>query len=619
MISAVLKVTEARGFAFASRLAELPKWAWWLLALAVIAIKSWFVSGNGLFGNLGDPDDATRLIQVREFLASGHWFDTTTMKIGGDAGMLSHWSRLIDLPLATLIATFSLVMPAENAERLTHIVWPVTLLGAVLWVVYRATATAAGENAGRITLLLAVMCPFALYQFVIGRIDHHNAMIAAMVSAALLIWSHPQRTDIWRSAGILTGVALAVGYEALAPAVAIGIFVTIWGLFDRRAAEPAGAFAVALALTFALVFAVTTAPSRWMDIHCDAISLNMVALVLCGTAGVAVAVGPGRNWHLATRLAVIAATAAVGLAFFGMLEPKCLAGPKGQLPPLLTKVWLDNVAENSSILSDLVSGNLEQSLGLLAFFLIGVAAQARQTWQSRAPADIFLLASSASFTAFAFWQYKYMSYASFLAIVPTAIAISRLGGLGEISANTIRFAAIVLASQSLLLATSSALDRTLGRPKLITEDMRSDADACSKHDAIRDLADLPPGLVAAHIDIGAYIAALTHHRALSAPYHRIANAIIANYQIFAAHDPAEAAAILKRENVDYVIICRGLDAPSASTEVWKDTLRADLVNGAAPKYLTPVPLPNPESIFRVWRVDRGALNLQPSAAAASAP
>ncbi len=617
MIAAVLKATEPRGLA--SRLADLPNWTWWLLALAVIATKSWFVSGAGLFGNLGDADDATRLIQVREFMASGHWFDTTTMKIGGNAGMLSHWSRLIDLPLATLIATFSLVMPADSAERLTHIVWPVTLLGAVLWIVYRSTATVAGESAGRITLLLAVMCPFAVYQFVIGRIDHHNAMIAAMVSTTLLIWSHPQRTDVWRLAGILTGVALAIGYEALAPAVAIGIFVMVWGLFDRRSAEPAGAFAVALALTFALVFVATTAPSRWMDIHCDAISLNMVALVLCGTSGVAVALGPGRNWHLTSRLAVIAATTAVGLAFFGVLEPKCLAGPKGQLPPLLTKVWLDNVAENSSILSDLIAGNLEQSLGLLAFFLIAVAAQARQTWQSRAPADLFLLAASASFSAFACWQYKFMSYASFLAIVPTAIAISRLGGLEGISAGTMRFAAVVLTSQSLLLAASGAIDTALGRPKLITEDMRADADACSKRDAIRDLADLPPGLIAAHIDIGAYIAALTHHRALSAPYHRIANAIIANYEIFAAHDPAAAASILKRENVDYVVICRGLDAPSASTAVWKDTLRADLMQGAAPKYLTPVPLPNPESIFRVWRVDRSALNLQPSTGAASAP
>jgi len=149
--------------------------------------------------------------------------------------------------------------------------------------------------------------------------------------------------------------------------------------------------------------------------------------------------------------------------------------------------------------------------------------------------------------------------------------------------------------------------------------MRTDADACAKPAAVHDLADLPSGLVAAHIDIGAYIAALTHHRALAAPYHRIANAIIANNEIFAAHDPAAAAAILQRENVDYIVICRGLDGPSASSQVWKGSLRTALVKGDPPKYLTPVPLSNPDSLFRVWKVDRTALNLQPSAAAASAP
>jgi hypothetical protein len=243
----------------------------------------------------------------------------------------------------------------------------------------------------------------------------------------------------------------------------------------------------------------------------------------------------------------------------------------------------------------------------------------QQAWKSRTPADIFLLAASAAFTAFACWQYKFMSYASFLAIVPIAIAISRLGGLAEVSATTVRFAALVLASQSLLLAASGALDNAIGRPKIITEDMRTDADACAKPAAMHDLADLPSGLVAAHIDIGAYIAALTHHRALAAPYHRIANAIIANNEIFAAHDPAAAAAILQRENVDYIVICRGLDGPSASSQVWKGSLRTALVKGDPPKYLTPVPLSNPDSLFRVWKVDRTALNLQPSAAAASAP
>jgi hypothetical protein len=282
-------------------------------------------------------------------------------------------------------------------------------------------------------------------------------------------------------------------------------------------------------------------------------------------------------------------------------------------------VWLDNVAENASFVSQLVSGDVDQSLGLLAFYLIGLAALAHQTWKSRAPADMFLLAASAAFTAFACWQYKFMSYASYLAIVPVAIAISRLGGFAEISATTVRFAAIILSSQSLLLAASGGVDDVLGRPKIITEGMRTDANACAKPAAMRDLADLPPGLVAAHIDIGAYIAVLTQHRALAAPYHRIANAIIANHQIFSARDPASAAAILKRENVDYVVVCRGLDGPSASSQVWKGTLRTDLVKGVPPKYLTPVPLSNPDSILRVWKVDRAALNLQPSAAAASVP
>ena len=76
MISAALKATEAKSFA--ARIADVPNWAWWLLALSFIALKSWSVSGTGVFGNLGDSDDATRLIQVRELMASGHWFDTTT-------------------------------------------------------------------------------------------------------------------------------------------------------------------------------------------------------------------------------------------------------------------------------------------------------------------------------------------------------------------------------------------------------------------------------------------------------------------------------------------------------------------------------------------------------------
>ncbi len=609
MIAAALKAADAPGLGRPAR--EMPLWGWWLLALAAIALNSWLKTGAGLGGYLGDSDDATRLIQVREFLGAAPWFDTTTLTMGGNSGMLSHWSRLIDFPLALLLSAFGLVMTAETAEIVVRGLWPILILAPVLWVLFRTTLTTAGLNAGCIALLLTVLCPLALYQFDSGRIDHHNVMIAATVSAALLIWAYPGGVSSWRIAGALCGLALAIGYEALAPAAALAVFAALWGLFDRNAAGPARSFTLALMATLALTFLATVPPWRWLDIRCDALSLNLVALVGLGGAGLVTALGRGCDWPIAQRLAMTGAATAIAVAVFAGLEPKCLAGPMGQLPASLKPIWLDLVAESRSIAADLLKGDLAQSLGLIIFFGLGIAFQLRQARRSRANHDAFLLAVVVSFAVFACWQYKYMSYASLIAIVPVAVWISRLKGAGDVSAATVRFAAAIFLSQGVLLAGSEALDAALAKPKIITEEIRGDAEACSKTAAIRELAALPPGLISTHIDIGAYIAALTPHRVLSAPYHRIGDAIIANHTLLASRSSDVARSVIAREGVDYVVICRGLDDPFVSSAAWKDTLRANLVANQAPEYLTAVPLANPNSIFRVWRVDRSRLNPQP--------
>ncbi|WP_414464460.1 hypothetical protein [Hyphomicrobium sp. DY-1] len=617
MHSATSKVSVEQGIRACLR--DVPNWGWWLIALAFVGARSWHVTGVGIYGFFGDPDDATRLVQVRELMVSWHWFDTTTIKFGGDAGMLSHWSRLVDLPIAALIAGFNLFLPIEDAERLTHAAWPLLTLGFLTWVMFKTTAKVGGDMIGRLTLLFAALTPLGWYQFAVGRIDHHNVMIACTVSATLLMWAYPQRTAAWRFAGALVGLALAVGYEALAPAVVLGTFVAAWGLFDRRVEKGAAAFSIALALTFAAAFFATIPPSRWMDIKCDAISLNMVVLVASGVVGVLVALVPGREWKLYARIAPIAACAGVGIAAYGWLEPKCLGGPLGQLPPLAIKIWLDKVAENNSIVADFFHRHFSQSFGLLAFYGIALWAQVHRLKETRSAADLFLLAAVVSLIGLACWQYKYVSYASFISIVPMALVVSRLGPVGDIGASTIRLGAIVLFNQTVLLWASGGVDAAVGAPPAMTEQVRADADACSKPEAIRELADLPAGLVAAHIDVGAFIAAETHHRVLSAPYHRIANAIIANHLIFSAHDAKTAAALLKQEDVDYVAICDGLDKPLASSPDWKGTLKVDLVSGKAPRFLVPVALSDPHAIYHVWKVDRAALNLQLLKAAASTP
>jgi hypothetical protein len=83
------------------RLLVLGRWAatplaWALLATAFLVIATLAGPGPSLSDWLGDPDDAVRLITVRELLAGAPWFDTTLPRIGAPEPLVSHWSRLID-------------------------------------------------------------------------------------------------------------------------------------------------------------------------------------------------------------------------------------------------------------------------------------------------------------------------------------------------------------------------------------------------------------------------------------------------------------------------------------------------------------------------------------------
>lgn len=594
------------------RFSALPNWTWSVAALAVIAVQLILITGDGMSGYLGDTDDAARLVQVREFINGAPWFNLSTTRMGGQAGMLSHWSRLIDLPVAAIITMMSAFTSAATAELVARAVWPLMVLAPFLLVIQTATTAQSGAAAGRIALALAVLLPLGLAQFILGRIDHHNVMIAATVSAALLMWAYPASIQFWAVAGGLNGFALVIGYEALAPAAALAVIAALWGLTDRRQARAVQGFMIAMMMALAAGFVVSIPPSRWMDVRCDAISLNIVALSAIAGLVLCAALKPQRNWTIAVRFGVAAAGAVVGLAAYGMLEPKCLAGPMGQLPADLGPLWLDYVTESRSLLVQLINGRFETSLGFIAFVTAGLAAQTARVRTTGSVADLFLLAVVAAFVAFACWQYKYVAYASFIALVPVACWISTLTGNASIRPAAMQLIAAVALCQLSLLGAGGLLQKVF--PSLAasaSKMLTGKAEDCERNDAVRDLAALPPGLIAGHIDLGAYVVAGTPHRVLSAPYHRIADAIITNQRIFAARVPADAARLLARENVDYVVTCKGLDDPFVGEAEWLGTLRANLVAGQPPAFLEPVALDNKASLFRVWRVAKDKLNLQP--------
>lgn len=593
------------------RLPVVPLWGWWLVAVAATTALALLSKGTGRAFEFIDSDDALRFVHVRELLAGAPWFEVTTKALGGSEGLVSHWSRLIDGPMALLLGGLQMFLTVSQAHEAVVTIWPVAILAAVLWAIARTTDEVAGKRASMLALAFAATSLLAYYQFAPGRIDHHNVMIATTVAAVLVIWAWPPDVRVWRCSGVLCAIALCVGYEALAPVFLIASLAAGWGLFDRTMSRHAASFVVGLVATLSLVFVATVAPSRWLTIACDALSLNLIVLAACGGAAF-VAVMHNDGWSWPRRIAVLAAGSAVGIAAFGALEPACLAGPMGQVPAELGPVWMVQVDEAKSLLREMLGGELGGTIGPVLIFTVGLVVTVAAFARTGRPADRFLLAAAAGFVLLALWQMKYLAYASLILVPGIAIFVSRLRAFGNVSAPILTAIAALLLNQFMLFTLALTLRNAVapaaasppsdvaaaaaGSPQL----------ACTRQSDLRPLAVVPAGLVVTHNDIGAHLAVATPHRALAGPYHRIPAAIIANHRILSAADPRETARALAAADVDYILTCRPMDAAQIARPGWERSLLASLAAGDAPDFLVPVPLQN-APLYRMWRVDRDRL------------
>jgi len=150
-----------------------------VFGLVVCARLCW---GVNLVGHLGDTDDATRLVLVRDLLAGRGWYDQWLGRMGPPLGTFMHWSRLLDGGEAGFESLFRLFMPAARAEIVMRFFWP------LLWVFPAITAgLLVGRSLGSRSAVLLTVClmadPILYRQFIPGRIDHHNIQITMTVIA----------------------------------------------------------------------------------------------------------------------------------------------------------------------------------------------------------------------------------------------------------------------------------------------------------------------------------------------------------------------------------------------------------------------------------------------------
>ena len=216
MLEQPAQPAKARGLRIDWRALAASRWLWCLGAVLIIAALELAQGFASLSTFLGDTDDATRLYEIRQLMATGAWFDMTLPRIGGPTPLISHWSRLIDVPLILLLQVFGRFASPPNAELAVRIMWPLLVLFVFLRILVRAAECQGGRTAAILLLCLSLTCLTGLYQFHIGRIDHHNGMIMGSVGGMLLLLDARRNPREGTLAGVMIGIGLAIGYEPLA-------------------------------------------------------------------------------------------------------------------------------------------------------------------------------------------------------------------------------------------------------------------------------------------------------------------------------------------------------------------------------------------------------------------
>src|ERR1043165_7742792 len=79
------------------------------LAVTLVASAGLILQHSHLTKTLGDPDDAMRLVLVRDLMSGRGWYDQLVTRLQPPLGTYMHWSRLLDGLLAGLIWLFRLL------------------------------------------------------------------------------------------------------------------------------------------------------------------------------------------------------------------------------------------------------------------------------------------------------------------------------------------------------------------------------------------------------------------------------------------------------------------------------------------------------------------------------
>jgi len=569
-----------------------------LLSAAVITSLVIISLLSGTFGAIGpDGDDVMRLVQVRELLEGQGWFDLRQARLGPDGGTLMHWSRLVDLPIATVAAALSPFLGRETALGIAITFWPLISM----LIVTSAMVVGARALGGRGVLLFTCLIAFAVlyrhFRFLPGSIDHHNLQLGLVLLGAALLLARDRPPAPMALAGVSLALASAIGVEVHVFVAVIGVFVALdWAASGVPAQRGAVVFGACFAATLAATFLVTVPPLDYWTPRCDAHSSVTLLAGLSGGVAFALAAQVTSEKSFAVRIIALANVAAVCTAMVLLGGPQCLANPLDALSADARELWLARVDEARPT-GDYLNGRLDEFLFRLGTVLAGLGAALFLSLRGdnvRAQV-LFILLLTVSLV-FALYQTRFYAFGQLFAVLPLALLAARVqaGDAGS-SVPRLAYLGVLLLAVPFMWGLSGRLVAPPGPAALPPA---AEAARCDARATYAALNTLPDGRILAPASDAPRLLLETRHSVLYGHYHRNRAGIDAALAIFTS-EPGAARSLLRGARVDYLLVCPSDADIQFFAAHAPDGLIGEIAAGQPPAWLEPALIAGPATIYRV--------------------
>lgn len=572
----------------------------WAVIAIIAVLRDWHLITALHFS---DPDDALRMVQVRDLLAGQGWFDLHQYRVAPPDGVVMHWSRLVDAPLAAMTLLLRPLLGEARAELVAAVLVPLLTLLTAMLCIARLVARQIDAKLVLVASLLTMLMLPAMMQFKPLRIDHHGWQIVAVVAALnALLATTP------RGAALVGGLALAFGMSVSLELLPFaGLFGALFALRWWR--DPAqwrwlAWYLDALVLGSAAFFVATRGLGDLTN-YCDTVSpayLAGLGTIALGVHALALRPAMPRLWLIAG----LGLAALAGTALFLAIAPGCSTGPFARLDPLVRSFWYDNVKEGMPVWRQDWPVLLQMTVPPLTGF--AAAAWLARRESERFWAEFALMLGGAILIGIAVARFS--SVSSAMAIVPlgwlvrrAAQVLSERRSVGQKLLLMLLLVAVLLPGLLIDIAEKSYARIVPPPPQAATAQLPiSEVNgACSQPGSLAALARQPHGMIMAQLDFGPFILLQTPHQVLATGHHRAAPAMHDSLAAFLAA-PDKARTLIERRHIDYVLICPDL----VETHMYQDRapngLAAQLLAGQQIDWLTRVNLGPEGGIMRLWRV-----------------